>query len=64
MKLVAPCKDCPDRTQACHGSCEKYKAWLESRKLTNEQKAERLIDSYRAHKATLAKIIKQRKENS
>jgi flavorubredoxin len=27
-----PCKkDCPDRVPACHGSCEKYKAWAAKR---------------------------------
>lgn len=29
MKEVSPCKDCSDRHPACHGSCEKYKAWAE-----------------------------------
>lgn len=25
----APCKNCPDRHEACWGSCEKYRAWRE-----------------------------------
>ena len=25
--MMSPCKDCPDRHPACHGSCEKYKEW-------------------------------------
>lgn len=24
---MCPCKDCADRSIACHGSCEKYKTW-------------------------------------
>jgi hypothetical protein len=27
MNETAPCKDCTDRHPACHGSCEKYRAW-------------------------------------
>lgn len=27
MRENSPCKDCTDRHTACHGSCEKYKAW-------------------------------------
>lgn len=27
MNESSPCKDCADRHEACHGSCEKYKAW-------------------------------------
>jgi sulfatase maturation enzyme AslB (radical SAM superfamily) len=29
MNEIAPCKDCPDRHPACHGSCDKYKEWSE-----------------------------------
>lgn len=29
MMEMAPCKDCPDRHTACHGSCDKYKQWKE-----------------------------------
>ena len=27
MNETSPCKGCIDRHTACHGSCEKYKAW-------------------------------------
>ena len=27
--VKAPCKDCPDRHLACHGSCEKYRVFKE-----------------------------------
>ena len=26
--MGAPCKDCPDRKEACWGHCEKYQTWL------------------------------------
>lgn len=28
--MGAPCKDCPDRHEACWGHCEKYKTWLDT----------------------------------
>lgn len=24
---IAPCKDCTERHEACHDSCDKYKEW-------------------------------------
>ena len=30
MSGISPCKGCPDRHPACHGSCEKYKEWLDA----------------------------------
>ena len=27
--MKAPCLDCKDRHEACHGICDKYKAWRE-----------------------------------
>ena len=27
MREDSPCRGCEDRHTACHGSCEKYKAW-------------------------------------
>lgn len=27
MKIVPPCKDCPDRHLGCHDKCEKYQAF-------------------------------------
>lgn len=29
MYIKAPCKDCPERREACWGQCEKYKAYKE-----------------------------------
>jgi hypothetical protein len=25
--MIAPCKGCEERHQACHSTCEKYKEW-------------------------------------
>ncbi len=24
-----PCKGCPERHEACHGHCERYKTWVQ-----------------------------------
>lgn len=29
-KNPGPCKNCEERHEACHSSCEKYRAWKES----------------------------------
>lgn len=29
MNEMSPCKGCTERHTACHGSCEKYKAWAD-----------------------------------
>jgi hypothetical protein len=29
MNEVSPCMGCTERHTACHGSCERYKEWLE-----------------------------------
>lgn len=29
--MKAPCKDCPDRHESCHGQCEKYQAYRKER---------------------------------
>ena len=26
--MNAPCKDCKDRSRACHDICERYKEWI------------------------------------
>ena len=31
ITVVAPCKGCIDRKVGCHGKCEKYTAWSNSR---------------------------------
>ena len=37
--MKAPCKNCPDRHEACWGHCEKYNAW--KAEYQKEQAAER-----------------------
>ena len=28
--MSCPCRECSDRKQLCHGSCERYKGWKKS----------------------------------
>ena len=39
----APCKDCPDRAEGCHGRCEKYQSFYRQRQ--EEREHEHLIRS-------------------
>ena len=37
-----PCKDCPDRTPGCHGSCERYREFRAQQvELANKKQAYR-----------------------
>ena len=36
----APCKECTERQQGCHGRCDKYKNWV-----NEHQKEKAFIDS-------------------
>ena len=54
-KPYAPCKDCPDRHEACHGHCEKF---INYRKAVDEwnQRADgdlvrREMDAYEARRS-------------
>lgn len=29
--MIAPCRDCQERTPECHGCCERYKVYKDSR---------------------------------
>lgn len=60
MKLVAPCKNCPDRTPSCHGSCDKYKEWVKSRELSIQQKCDKLIEAYTAHNMSVARARRRK----
>lgn len=33
-----PCKDCPDRRELCHATCERYLAYREERDRLNAEK--------------------------
>ena len=38
--ITAPCKDCPDRAEGCHGRCERYAAFrtAHARELENKDR--------------------------
>lgn len=38
--MTAPCKDCQDRHEGCHGECERYKAYAAEREAINAKKRE------------------------
>ena len=38
MKIKAPCYQCPDRCEGCHGRCEKYLAYKEENDSRRDQK--------------------------
>lgn len=33
--MIAPCKDCPDRSPKCHDKCQVYREWSAQRKAAN-----------------------------
>lgn len=52
MHKDIPCKrECPERSPTCHGKCERYLEWVESRKPELEAKAaiKAAEDNYIAH---------------
>ena len=55
-----PCgRDCPDRSETCHGACEKYKAW----KAENDQQREAIKEFKRQDYALRQKShLNRRKE--
>lgn len=50
----APCKDCPDRHEACHGHCEKFiefrRGMDEWKNEAGKEKARQDIDAYEARR--------------
>jgi len=36
-----PCKDCPERNELCHATCEKYKAYRAEREALYEDRHQR-----------------------
>lgn len=40
MSYSAPCKDCPNRTPGCHGTCAPYKTWAREQYETKTKIAE------------------------
>lgn len=46
-KLVIPCRDCKDRTPACHSSCELYISWKNDHERAREEASrERMVNGY------------------
>ena len=40
--MRCPCRGCPDRSEGCHGRCERYRAYdLERREIRREKLANR-----------------------
>lgn len=42
--MNAPCKDCPNRHEVCHDSCERYQAFKQEREEINRKRREYLIN--------------------
>ena len=41
-KVSAPCRDCKDRKEGCHGWCERYKAFVaENERIKAEKKKQK-----------------------
>lgn len=46
LKQKAPCYQCEDRTDGCHGSCERYDTWKKEREeKLKQQRAENEVNS-------------------
>ena len=41
MKTEYSCYNCPNRTEACHDTCETYKKWLDEYREQEKQKQAR-----------------------
>lgn len=45
--MIAPCKDCPERYQGCHATCEKYREFYEQNKQRlKERSEENIVNDY------------------
>ena len=63
-----PCTpDCPDRTEDCHGTCEryaKYAAWCEEvREKKREQKERQAALNHGRHRHYAMRMYDQRRKN-
>ena len=54
MKTENSCYKCPNRTEACHDTCEVYKAWKAEYKRKKKEKQKR------AERTTTTSIIEER----
>lgn len=64
MLTTCPCKECDERHVNCHADCDKYKCWKNEfeehkRKISETQKADRIIVAEKRMAINKAKKIKQ-----
>lgn len=43
---IAPCKDCPYRSEKCHGKCNAYLTWLKERTAISKRMQETNLIRY------------------
>lgn len=55
---IAPCKDCQDRHQFCHSTCQKYSDW---RNKLNEERESKLAHNMKYYDANVFMISKNLK---
>lgn len=60
--MEVPCNKCPDRKQACHTTCEKYKAWKQEWNRTKEakEKSESVVRNIIEAECALHRKLKRR----
>lgn len=58
-----PCKDCGERSETCHSTCEKYKAFRQCRDEYNRMKAQKsaAIQYFRESASKQAQRARRRK---
>lgn len=59
--MIAPCKDCPERHELCHSSCEKYKDFVKEREEIREARRLDLDIQHFAHFNYEKKAAKRRR---
>lgn len=59
--MKAPCKDCAERHEGCHGECEKYKAFRESIDRRTEETTKRKAAAPQLSRKVVRQIWKEMK---
>ena len=60
--MTAPCLDCPDRHDGCHGKCKKYQAFRNSRiRISRERRKSTSLNNLFVDDAHKAQKINRRK---
>lgn len=57
--MIAPCRDCQERTPECHGRCERYRAYKESRERALQNR-DRERD---AEQVTVSSVYRMKRRN-